>query len=127
MRDQVLKAIADHDSRSSRMHLKGGEGTMLVVHEGALVDNEVQRAKSSQNAMEPSSTNMVANMGTQVLRPRYFLLLEIDGFFMWQWFGHVGPLKDHLGLMVRAKFYYFLRPSLKEFLEFYLNNFEVMF
>ena len=127
MQDRVLKAIADHDSRSSGMHLKGREGTMLVAHEGALVDNEVQRAELSQNAMGPSSTNMVANMGTQVLRPQYFLLLEIDGFFMWQWFGHIGPLKDHLELTIRTKLHYFLRPSLKEFLEFYLNNFEVMF
>ena len=46
---------------------------------------------------------------------------------MWQHFGHVGPLKDHLGLTVRAKLHYFLRPGLKEFLEFYLNNFEVIF
>ena len=83
MRDRVLKAIADRDSRSSGMHLEGGEGTVLVAHEGALVDDEVQRAESSQNTMEPSSTNAVANMGTQVLRPQYFLLLEIDGFLMW--------------------------------------------
>ena len=46
---------------------------------------------------------------------------------MWQWFGHVEPLKDHLGLTVRAKLHYFLRLGLKEFLEFCLNNFEVMF
>ena len=77
--------------------------------------------------MRPSSTNVVANMGTQVLRPRYFLLLEIDGFLMWQWFGHIGPLKDHLILTIRAKFHYFHRPGLKEFLEFCLNNFKVMF
>ena len=83
MRDQVWKIIANRDSKSSGMHLEGEEGTELVVHEGALVDNEAQRAKSSQNAMGPSSTNVVANMGTQVLRPRYFLLLEIDGFLMW--------------------------------------------
>ena len=70
---------------------------------------------------------MNANIGIQVLRPRYFLLLEIDGFLMWQWFGHSGPLKDHLGLTVRAKLHYFLRPGLKDFLEFCLNNFEVMF
>ena len=46
---------------------------------------------------------------------------------MWQWFGHYGPLKDHLRLTVRAKLHYFLRPSLKEILEFCLNNFEVIF
>ena len=77
--------------------------------------------------MGPSSTNVVAKIGTQVLRPQYFFLLEIDGFFMWQWFDHVGPLEDHLVLTVRAKLHYFLRRGLKEFLEFYLNNFEVMF
>ena len=127
MRDRVLKAIADRDNRSSGMHLEGGEGTVLVAHEGAPVDYEVQRTESLQNAMGPSSTNVVANMGTHVLRPRYFLLLEIDGFLMWQWFGHDRPLKDHLGLTVRAKLHYFLRLDLKEFLEFRLNNFEVMF
>ena len=109
------------------MHLEGKEGTELVVHEGAHVDDEAQKEESSQNAMGPSSTNVVANMGTQVLRPRYFLLLEIDGFLMWQWFSHRGPLKDHLRLTVRAKLHYFLRPGLKEFLEFYQNDFEVMF
>ena len=36
-------------------------------------------------------------------------------------------MKDHLGLTVRAKLHYFFRPGLKEFLEFCLNNFEVMF
>ena len=42
---------------------------------------------------------------------------------MWQWFAHSKPLKDHLELTVKAKMHYFL----KEFLEFRLNNFEVMF
>ena len=51
------------------MHLEGGEGTELVVHEGASIDNEAQKAESSQNAMGPFSTNVVANMGTQILRP----------------------------------------------------------
>ena len=40
---------------------------------------------------------------------------------------HSGLLKDHLELTVRTKLHYFLRPGLKEFLEFCLNNFEVMF
>ena len=127
MRDRVLKAIMDRHSRSSRMHLEGGEGTVLVAPNGAPIDDEVQKAKSSQNAIRPSSTNVVANMETQELRPQYFLLLEIDGFLIWQWFGHVGPLKDHLGLTVRVKLHYILRPGLKEYLEFCLNNFEVMF
>ena len=63
MRDQVVKAIADCDRRSFGMHLEGGEGTLLVAHEGAPVDNEVQRVELSRNAMEPSSTNVVANIG----------------------------------------------------------------
>ena len=127
MRERVLKAIADHDKRSSGSHLESEEGTVLVAHEGAPLHDEVQREESSQDAIGPSSTNVVVNIGTQVLRPRYFFLLEIDGFLMWQHFGHVGPLMDHLGLMVRAKLHYFFRPGLKEFLEFCLNNFEVMF
>ena len=109
------------------MPLEGREGTELVAHKRDPVDDEAQRAESLQNDMGPSSTNVIANMGTQVLRPQYFLLLEIDGFLMWQRFGHYGPLKDHLRLMVREKLHYFLRPGLKEFLEFCLNNFEVMF
>ena len=127
MRERVLKAIADRDRRSSGSHVEGGEGTSLVAHEGASVQDEVHREESSQDAKGPSSTNVVANIGTQVQRPRYFLLLEIDGFLMWQWFGQSGPLKDHLGLTVKAKLNYFLRPGLKEFLKFCLNNFEVMF
>ena len=46
---------------------------------------------------------------------------------MWQWFGQSGPLRDSLGLTVRPKMNYFLRPGLKEFLEFCLINFEVIF
>ena len=46
---------------------------------------------------------------------------------MWQFFGHVRPLKDNLGLTVQKKMHYFLRPGLKEFLEFCLINFEVIF
>ena len=69
MREQVLKAIADRDRRSSGSHLEGGEGTALVAHDGAPVHDEVQREESLQDAMGPSSTNVVANIGTQVLRP----------------------------------------------------------
>ena len=105
----------------------GGEGTELVAHEGAPVEDEAQKAESSQNAMGPSSSNVIANVGTQVYRPRYFLLVEIDGFLKWQWFSHSRTSNDHLGLTVQAKMHYFLRPGLKEFLEFCINNFEVMF
>ena len=64
--------------------LEGEEGTELVTYEGAPIDNEAKKAESSQNTMGTSSTNVVANMGTQVFRPQYFLLLGIDGFLMWQ-------------------------------------------
>ena len=83
-------------------------------------------AELSQNAMGPSATNVVANIGTQVHRPQYFLFLEIDGFLMWQWFSRSKLLKYHLILTVKAKLHYFLRSRLKEFLKFCLNNFEVM-
>ena len=46
------------------MHLEGEEDTKLVAHGRAPVDDEAQRAKLSQNAMGPSSTNVVASMGT---------------------------------------------------------------
>ena len=46
---------------------------------------------------------------------------------MWQWFGQSEPLRDNLGLTVQKKMHYFLRPGLKEFLEFCLSNFEVIF
>ena len=58
---------------------------------------------------------------------RYFLLLEIDGMLMWQFYGQIGPLRDSFGLMVQSKMHYFLRPGLKEFLEFCLINFEIIF
>ena len=64
MREGVLKAIADRDRRSFGSHVEGGEGTALVVHEGALVHDEVHREESSQDATGPSSTNVVANIGT---------------------------------------------------------------
>ena len=64
MRERVLKAIADRDKRSFGSHLEGREGTALVAHEGASVQNEVKREESSQDAMGPSSTNVVANIGT---------------------------------------------------------------
>ena len=48
------RSIMDCDSKSSRMHLEGKEGTELVAHKGAPIDDEAQRAESSQNAMGPS-------------------------------------------------------------------------
>ena len=37
------------------------------------------------------------------------------------------PLRDSRGLTVQREMHYFLRLGLKEFLEFYLVNFEVLF
>ena len=86
-----------------------------------------QPTGSSQLASTPSSADAMAGVGIQVWRIRYFLLLEIDGLLMWQWFGQSGPLRDSRGLIVQREMHYFLRPGLKEFLEFCLVNFEVIF
>ena len=81
----------------------------------------------SQLASAPSSTDVMPGVGILVRRTQYFLLLEIDGLLMWQWFGQRGPLRDNLGLTVQRKMHYFLRPCLKEFLEFCFINFKVIF
>ena len=86
-----------------------------------------QPTGSSQLASAPSSADAMASVGIQVRRTRYFLLLEIDGLLMWQWFDQSGPLRDSRGLTVQREMHYFLRPGFKEFLEFYLVNFEVIF
>ena len=75
----------------------------------------------------PSSSDAMPGMGIQVQRTRYFFLLKIDGLLMWQVYGQFGPLRDNLGLEVQRKMHYFLRPGLKEFMEFCLINFEVIF
>ena len=93
----------------------------------AFEEDEAQPAGSSQLASTPSSANAMPDVGILVRRTRYFFLLEIDGLLMWQFFGQVGPLRDSLGLTVQREMHYFLRPSLKEFLEFCLINFEVIF
>ena len=90
-------------------------------------EEQAQPASSSQIAYAPSSSDVMPGMGIQVRRTRYFLFLEIDGLLMWQFFGQVGPLRDSLRLTVQKKMHYFRRPSLKEFLEFCLINFEVIF
>ena len=58
-----------------------------------------QPAGSSQLASVPSSADAMPGVGIQVRRTRYFLLLEIDGLLMWQWFGQSGPLRDNRGLI----------------------------
>ena len=89
-------------------------------------EEEAQLSGSSQLASTPSSADAMPSVEIQVWRTRYFLLLKIDGLLMWQFFGHVGPLRDSLGLTVQKEMHYFLRPGLKEFLEFCLVNFEVI-
>ena len=88
---------------------------------------EAQPAGSSQLASAPSSADVMSSVGIQVRRTSYFLLLEIDGLLMWQLYGQIGPLRNSLRLTVQSKMHYFLRPGLKEFLEFCLINFEVIF
>ena len=90
-------------------------------------EEEAQLARSSQLASAPSSADAMPGVGIQVRRTQYFHLLKIDGLLMWQFFGQVGPLRDSLGLIVQREMHYFLRPSHKEFLEFCLINFEVIF
>ena len=63
-------------------------------------EKEAQPAGSSQLASTPSSADAMPGLGIQLWRTRYFLLLEIDGLLMWQFFGHVGPLRDNLGLII---------------------------
>ena len=123
----VLKVVADRVVKTSASQQEGEEG--WNVGAPLTVSGEVQAepAGSSQIACAPSSTDAIPGIGVQVLRTRHFLLLEIDGFLMWQWFGQSGPLRDSLNLIVRPKMNYFLRPGLKEFLEFCLINYEVIF
>ena len=90
-------------------------------------EDEAQPTGSSQLASAPSSADAMRSMGIQVRRTRYFLPFKIGGFLMWQLFGQVGPLRDSLGLTVQREMHYFLRRGLKEFLEFCLINFKVIF
>ena len=77
--------------------------------------------------MPPSSSNAITNMGIYVQRTGYYHLLKIDGFLLWQFFSLFGPLKDHLDLTKKSNMHYFLRLGLKEFLEFCINTYEVIF
>ena len=128
--ERVLKIVADKDVRTFALQQEGEdneEGRNMVAPITASGEVQAQPAGSSQIACAPSSSDAIPGMGIQVRRTRYFLLLEIDGLLMWQFFGHVGPLRNSLGLTVQRKMHYFLRPGLKEFLEFCLINFEVIF
>ena len=123
----MLKVVADRDVRTSASQQEGEEGRNEGAPLTASGEVQAEPAGSSQIACAPSSSDAIPGIGIQVRRTRYFLLLEIDGFLMWQFFGHVGPLRDSLGLTVQKKMHYFLRLGLKEFLEFCLINFEVIF
>ena len=98
LRERVLKVVADRDVRTSASLQEGEEGRNVGAP--LMVSEEVQAepAGSSQIACAPSSSDTIPSIGIQVRRTRYFLLLKIDGFLMWQWFGQSGPLRNSLGL-----------------------------
>ena len=127
LREHVLKIIADRDVQSSRLQREGKQGKDMGAPVSTSGEEEAHPTESSQLASAPSSIDAMSGMGIQVRRTQYFLLLEIDGLLMWQFFGQVGPLRDSLGLTVQREMHYFLRPNLKKFLEFCLINFEVIF
>ena len=79
-------------------------------------EEQAQPTGSSRIASIFSFNDPMPGIGIQVRRTRYFLLLEIDGLLMWQFYGQIGPLRDSLGLTVQSKMHYFFRPGLKEFL-----------
>ena len=117
LRERVLKVVADRDVRTFASQQEGEDDTDVGAPLTASGEVQAQLAGSSQIACAPSSSDVIPDIGIQVRRTRYFLLLEIDGFLMWQWFGQNGPSRDNLGLTVQKKMHYFLRPGLKEFLE----------
>ena len=96
----MLKIVADRDVKSSGSQRKGEEGKDMGAPLMASREKQAQSTGLSQIASAPSSSNAMPGMGIQVQRTRYFLLLEIDGLLMWQFYGQVGPLRDSLGLMV---------------------------
>ena len=127
LRERVLKIVANRDVRSSRSQREGEQGKDMGPPMSAFGEEVAQPAGSSQLASAPSSADAMPGVGIQVRRTRYFLLLKINGLLMWQWLGQSGPLRDSRGLTIQKEMHYFLRPSLKEFFEFCLVNFEVIF
>ena len=125
--ERVLKIVADKGILNSGSQREGEQDKDMGAPVLAFGEEVAQPAGLSQLASAPSSANAMSGVGIQVRRTRYFLLLEIDGLLMWQWFGQSGRLRDSRGLTVQRGMHYFLRPSLKEFLEFCLVNFEVIF
>ena len=85
--ERVLKVVADIDVRTSASQQEGEEGTNVGAPLMASGEVHSQPTGSSQIACAPSSSDAIPGIGIQVRRTRYFLLLEIDGFLMWQWFG----------------------------------------
>ena len=92
LQERVLKIVADRSVPSSgsqrggdqREGDQGNEKGAPILASGEEV---AQPAGSSQLTSAPSSANAMAGVGIQVRKTRYFLLLEIDGLLMWQWFG----------------------------------------
>ena len=110
LHERVLKVVADRDVKISASQQKGEEGRNVGAPLTTSGEVHSQPIGSSQIACASSSSDAIPGIGIQVWRTRYFLLLEIDGFLMWQWFGQSGPLRDSLGLTIQKKMHYFLRP-----------------
>ena len=125
--ERVLKIVADMGVLSSGLQREGDQSNDMGAPVLASGEEVAQPAGSSQLISAPSSVDAMRGVGIQVRRTRYFLLLETDGLLMWQWFGQSRPLRASRGLIVQREMHYFLRPGLKEFLEFCLVNFEVIF
>ena len=100
LRERVLKVVTDRDFRTSASQQEGEEGRDVGAPLTTSGEVQAQPVGSLQIACAPSSSDAILGIGIQVRRTRYFLLFEIDGFFMWQWFGQSGPLRDSLGLIV---------------------------
>ena len=96
LRERVFKIVADRDVKSLGLQREGKEDKVMGAPVMASREEEAQLAGSSQLASTPSSTD--AMLGVQ--RTRFFILLEIDGLFMWQWYGQKEPFRDNLRLTV---------------------------
>ena len=100
LRRRVRKIVADRDVRTSASQKEGEEDRDVGAPLTASREVQAQPAGLSQIECAPSSSDAIPGIGIQVQRTRYFLLLKIDGFLMWQWFGQSGLLRDSLGLTV---------------------------
>ena len=98
--ERVLKVVADRDVGCLGSQREGKEGKDMGAPMKASGEEEVQLAGSSQLTSAPSSNDTISSVGIQVQRTCYFLLLEIDGLLMWQWYGQRGSLRDNIGLTV---------------------------